>query len=109
MSKALEQEPVNPFNARVFFIGIAGILLIGSALGYYSRNESPVLKRYYEAIYAFAIGLKNAAEWAGHKLSSESMHQDYAALSVKWREIRNADYKAIYEKKLADIKERQKR
>jgi hypothetical protein len=36
------------------------------------------------------------------------MHKDYAALGVKLNEIRNADYKAIYEKKLAEIKERQK-
>jgi PGF-pre-PGF domain-containing protein len=108
MTKALEQEPVSPFNTSIFFVGIVGILLIGSAIGYHSRNESPVLRRYYEAIHAFVLGMGNAAEWTAHKLSSESMHEDYAALGVKLNEIRNADYKAIYEKKLAEIKERQK-
>ena len=108
MNKAVEQEPVSPFNAGIFFIGIIGILLIGSAIGYRSRNESPVLRRYYEAIHAFVLGIRNAAEWTSHKLSSESMHKDYAALSVKWNEIKTADYKAIYEKKMAEIKERQK-
>jgi Putative Ig domain. len=108
MSKTLEQEPISPFNTSFFFIGIIGILLIGSAIGYRSRNESPVLKRYYEAIHAFVLGIKNATEWTVHKLSSESMHKDYAALGVKWNEIKTADYKAIYEKKLAEIKERQK-
>jgi hypothetical protein len=52
--------------------------------------------------------MKNAGEWAAHKLSSESLNKDYAALSVKWDEIKSTDYKAIYEKKLAEIKERQK-
>lgn len=108
MSKALEQEPVSPFNTRILFIGIVGILLIGSAVGYRSRNESPVLRRYYEAIHAFVLGMKNAGEWTAHKLSSESLNKDYAALSVKWDEIKSTDYKAIYEKKLAEIKERQK-
>ncbi|SDF67003.1 PGF-pre-PGF domain-containing protein [Methanolobus vulcani] len=108
MSKALEQEPISPFNTSFFFIGIIGILLIGSAIGYRSRNESPVLKRYYEAIHAFVLGIKNATEWTIHKLSSESMHKDYATLGVKWNEFKTADYKAIYEKKLAEIKERQK-
>jgi PGF-pre-PGF domain-containing protein len=108
MSKAVEQEPVSPFNTRIFFIGIVGILLVGSVIGYHSRNESPVLKKYYEAISAFVLGIKNALEWIGHKLDSESMHKDYAAFSDKWNEIKTADYKAIYEKKLAEIKERQK-
>ncbi|MBP1909264.1 Ig-like domain-containing protein [Methanolobus bombayensis] len=108
MSKALENEPASPFNTRIFFIGIVGILLIGSAIGYHSRNESPVLRRYYEAIHTFVLGIKNAVEWTSHKLSSESIHEDYTALSVKLNEIRNVDYKAIYEKKIALIKERQK-
>ncbi|WP_321430432.1 putative Ig domain-containing protein [uncultured Methanolobus sp.] len=108
MTKALEQEPVSPFNTSIFLVGIVGILLIGSAIGYHSRNESPVLRRYYKAINAFVLGMGNAAEWTTHRLSSESMHKDYAALGVKLNEIRNADYKAIYEKKLAEIKERQK-
>jgi hypothetical protein len=108
MARAVGQESASSFNTRIFFIGIVGILVIGSVIGYRSRNESPVLRRYYEAIHAFMLGIKNAVEWTSHKLSSESMHEDYAVISGKLNEIRNVDYKAIYENKIAQIKERQK-
>ncbi len=108
LNTALEHDPVSPVNTGIFFIGIIGILAIGSAIGYRSRNESVVLSRYYEALHSFSTGIINAAEWMKHKLSSESMHNDYAVLSGKLTEMKTADYKAIYEKTIAEIKERQK-
>jgi PGF-pre-PGF domain-containing protein len=69
MARAVGQESASSFNTRIFFIGIVGILVIGSVIGYRSRNESPVLRRYYEAIHAFMLGIKNAVEWTSHKLS----------------------------------------
>ncbi|WP_406670315.1 putative Ig domain-containing protein [Methanolobus sp. ZRKC4] len=108
LNTALEHDPVSPVNTGIFFIGIIGILAIGSVIGYRSRNESVVLSRYYEALYSFSTGIKNAAEWTKYKLSLESMHNDYAVLSGKLTEIKTADYKTIYEKTIAEIKERQK-
>ncbi|SFM85372.1 putative Ig domain-containing protein [Methanolobus profundi] len=98
-----------PIDLGFFFIGIIGILGIGSVLGYRSRDESVVLSRYYEALHGFLLAVRNAVEWLEYKLSSESREKDYAILSEKWQEMRNADYRAIYERQIAEIKERQKR
>ncbi|WP_129582714.1 putative Ig domain-containing protein, partial [Methanolobus psychrotolerans] len=105
---ALQPSPAEPFNATIFFIGIIGILAIGSVLGYRSRHESVVLSRYYNITNVFLVGIKNAAEWVKYKFSSDSIHKDYAVLSEKWQEVKTADYRSIYEKKVAEIKERQK-
>ncbi|MDG6244850.1 MAG: PGF-pre-PGF domain-containing protein, partial [Methanolobus sp.] len=108
LNSALQADPVKPFNVKVFFIGIVGILIIGSVLGYRSRKNSVVLSRYYDSLYAFYKGSKTAAGWVRYKLSSESIHKDYASLSGKLQNIREADYKSIYDRKIAEIKERQR-
>ncbi len=107
LSTAVQADPEEPVDTRIFFIGIIGILAIGSVLGYRSRNESNVLAGYYEALNSFSGSVTNAAEWIGYKLSSKSMHQDYASISGKLHEIKKTDYRSIYEKKISDIKERQ--
>jgi PGF-pre-PGF domain-containing protein len=108
LNSALQADPAKPVNVTVFFIGIVGILIIGSVLGYSSRKDSVVLSRYYAALYAFYRGSMNAAGWVRYKLSSESIHKDYAILSGKLQKIRTADYKRIYDKKITEIKERQR-
>ena len=108
MNSAPQPDPVSPVDTRVFLIGIIGILGIGSVLGYRSRHESIVLSRYYGSLKSLSDSVKNVFEWATYRLSSKSLHKDYDALSDKLHDIKSANYRAIYTKKISGIKEKQK-
>ncbi|MDK2948414.1 MAG: hypothetical protein PWQ63_1574 [Methanolobus sp.] len=84
---ALEPNSRSFVNYGMFFTGIIGIIAIGSILSYKSRKESVVLSRYYNALHALSISAINA---------------------LKLGKVRSADIRSLYEKKIAEIKERQK-
>jgi Putative Ig domain. len=108
MNTALEPRTARPVDTGIVFIGIIGILAIGSVLGYKSRNESVVLSRYYDALYTVSASVRNAVKWPMNKLSSGSIHKDYAVICGKMKTIRSANYRGLCHKKIAEIKERQK-
>ncbi|WP_319506681.1 putative Ig domain-containing protein [uncultured Methanolobus sp.] len=108
MNTALEPRTARPVDTGIVFIGIISILAIGSVLGYKSRNESVVLSRYYDALYTVSASVRNAVKWPMNKLSSESIHKDYAVICGKMKTIRSANYRGLCHKKIAEIKERQK-
>ncbi|WMW21265.1 putative Ig domain-containing protein [Methanolobus mangrovi] len=108
MNTALEPRSAHPVDIGIVFMGIIGIITIGSVLGYKSRNESVVLSRYYNVLYAVSASVRNAAKWPMYKLSSDSMHKDYTVISEKLKTIRSADYRILCQKKITEIKERQK-
>jgi PGF-pre-PGF domain-containing protein len=80
---ALEPSSTSFLNLGMFLMGIIGIIAIGSVLSYRSRNESLVLSRYYNTLYAVSISVKNA---------------------TKLENIRSTDYRSLYDIIIAEIK-----
>ena len=96
-----------PFSSSIFTMIIFGIIVIGLALGYNSRNDSQVLRSYLNIINGSLIWVKNMISILKRETSSEALQNDQKMLMESWERIKSADYKRILRDQLEEIKNRQ--